>query len=103
MIGLRAWGKGGGSASSFVHVILQDTIAIAGAYIGAANIPERWFPPGYLDLFCNSHHLMHVLVVWAVYHMHTAARLDLAWMTAIDSAAQTCDPQTTTLPSLLLG
>ena len=42
MIYMRAVGKGGGSPDSFLHVILQDVIAILGAYIGAANIPERW-------------------------------------------------------------
>jgi hypothetical protein len=40
------------------------------------NIPERWFP-GSLDLFLNSHHLMHVMVVYAVYEMHKATSLDL--------------------------
>ena len=42
MIWIRTIGKGGGSPDSFLHVILQDLIAILGAYIGAANIPERW-------------------------------------------------------------
>ena len=47
----------------------QDLLAILGGYIGAVNIPEKWFP-GKLDLVFNSHHIMHVLVVAAVYHMH---------------------------------
>ena len=97
MIGLRAIGKGGGHPASFMHVVLQDLIAILGAYIGVANIPERWFP-GSLDLFCNSHHVMHVLVVWAVYHMHTAATLDLAWMSQIDVGHSQCKAEFTTLP-----
>ena len=58
-------------------------IAVIGALIGGTNIPERWFP-GRLDLVCNSHHLMHVLVVYAVYHMHLGATLDLQWMTAVN-------------------
>jgi len=91
MIALRALGKGGGSPDSFPHVILQDLIAVLGAYIGAVNIPERWFP-GSLDLFCNSHQLMHVLVVWAVYHMHTASSMDLAWMTSVHQNQTTCHP-----------
>ena len=83
----------------------QDLIAVAGAFIGATNIPERWFPPGTLDLLCNSHHVMHVLVVYAVYHMHTAAVLDLTWMSEIQQNQLTCSNDITTLPSVkeLLG
>ena len=64
-------------------------IAVIGALIGGTNIPERWFP-GRLDLVCNSHHLMHVLVVYAVYHMHLGATLDLQWMTAINQGREQC-------------
>ena len=58
-------------------------------------------PPGSLDLFFNSHHLMHVLVVWAVYHMHAAATLDLQWMTSIDTGSAVCHHNLTTLPHSL--
>ena len=61
--------------------LFQDAIAVTGAIIGGINIPERWFP-GRLDLICNSHHLMHLLVVYAVYEMHLGVNLDLKWMTA---------------------
>ena len=40
-----------------------------GAFIGGTNIPERWCP-GSLDLIFNSHHVMHVMVVYAVYQLH---------------------------------
>lgn len=99
MVLLRALGKGGGNQDSFIHVILQDLVAVAGAIIGATNIPERWFPPGALDLFCNSHHVMHVLVVYAVYHMHSAAVLDLTWMSEIQQNKLTCSSESTALPS----
>lgn len=33
------------------------------------HIPEKWFP-GCLDYYLNSHNIMHVLVVLAVYSMH---------------------------------
>lgn len=69
--------------------MFQDAIAIVGAFIGGTNIPERWFP-GYLDLIFNSHHLMHVLVVYAVYQMHLGATLDLKWMTAISGGLEQC-------------
>lgn len=60
----------------------KDLVTIIGAFIGATNIPERWFP-GSLDLIFNSHHLMHLLVVYAAYQMHTAVFQDLVWMSRI--------------------
>lgn len=67
-------------------------IAVIGAFIGGINIPERWFP-GRLDLICNSHHLMHLLVLYAVYEMHLGATLDLKWMTAINRGTHTCNAE----------
>lgn len=37
--------------------------------IGAMHIPEKWFP-GAVDMWLNSHNIMHILVVMAVYSMH---------------------------------
>jgi len=76
---LSPWG--GGAPNTTYHVIMQDLLAIIGGYIGAVNIPEKWFP-GKMDLICNSHHIMHVLVVAAVYQMHKAAELDMVWMSS---------------------
>lgn len=42
---------------------------MAGGAIGAMHIPEKWFP-GSMDYYLNSHNIMHVLVVLAVYSMH---------------------------------
>jgi len=89
---LRLSSFGGGAPNTTLHVILQDTLAILGGYIGAVNVPEKWFP-GKCDLLCNSHNIMHVLVVLAVYQMHQAAALDLVWM----SDSSSC----TGVPSLL--
>lgn len=47
------------------------------------HIPEKWFP-GTVDLYLNSHNIMHVLVVAAVYSMHQATVLDLAWMARVE-------------------
>lgn len=44
-------------------------MSIVGGAIGAMNIPEKWLP-GNVDFFLNSHNIMHVLVVVAVYSMH---------------------------------
>lgn len=48
---------------------LQDGVSILGGAIGAMRIPEKWFP-GVVDFYLNSHNIMHVLVVVAVYSMH---------------------------------
>lgn len=50
-----------------------------GATIGALRVPEKWIP-GRLDLILNSHNVMHVMVVLAVFSMHTATVKDLAWI-----------------------
>jgi len=79
LLRLSSWG--GGAPNTTYYVIMQDLLAIMGGYIGAVNIPEKWFP-GKVDLVFNSHHIMHVLVVAAVYQMHKAAELDLVWMSS---------------------
>ncbi|XP_030746931.1 progestin and adipoQ receptor family member 4 [Sitophilus oryzae] len=76
---LRISGLGGGDPAAFLHVILQDVVSIAGGCIGAIHVPEKWFP-GSVDLCLNSHNIMHVLVVAAVWSMHQATVLDLHWM-----------------------
>jgi len=78
---LRLSPLGGGAPNTTYYVIMQDLLAIIGGYIGAVNIPEKWFP-GKVDLVFNSHHIMHVLVVAAVYEMHRGAELDLLWMSS---------------------
>lgn len=62
--------------------IFKDFVSILGAAIGAMYIPEKWFP-GAVDLYFNSHNLMHILVVAAVYSMHIATVMDLAWMSRV--------------------
>ena len=52
------------------------------------HIPEKWFP-GMVDFFLNSHNIMHVLVVMAVYHMHQATTRDLVWMAHTECQRQT--------------
>ncbi|KAL5285134.1 PAQR4 family protein [Megaselia abdita] len=68
-----------GTTSSLTHVYLQDAVSILGGAIGAMRIPEKWFP-GLVDYYLNSHNIMHVLVVVAVYSMHQATTSDLEWI-----------------------
>jgi predicted membrane channel-forming protein YqfA (hemolysin III family) len=44
-------------------------VSAVGGVIGAMHIPEKWFP-GSVDYYFNSHNIMHILVVLAVYSMH---------------------------------
>uniref|UniRef100_A0A182TB07 Progestin and adipoQ receptor family member 4 n=1 Tax=Anopheles maculatus TaxID=74869 RepID=A0A182TB07_9DIPT len=66
---LRISKLGGGNPTSLTHVFLQDAVSAVGGVIGAMHIPEKWFP-GSVDIYLNSHNIMHVLVVVAVYSMH---------------------------------
>lgn len=86
LCGIRFSNIGGGDPASFVHLILQDLVSVIGAAIGAMHIPEKWFP-GTVDLYLNSHNIMHVLVVAAVYSMHIATIRDLSWMQRVNCSA----------------
>uniref|UniRef100_A0A1B0DL79 Uncharacterized protein n=1 Tax=Phlebotomus papatasi TaxID=29031 RepID=A0A1B0DL79_PHLPP len=66
---LRTLKLAGGNPAALTHVFLQDAVSALGGMIGALHIPEKWFP-GSVDLYLNSHNIMHVLVVLAVYSMH---------------------------------
>ncbi|KAH8409702.1 hypothetical protein KR222_002057 [Zaprionus bogoriensis] len=95
---MRIRGMVGGSHMALSHVylqvrivlilsplLLQDGVSILGGAIGAMRIPEKWFP-GLVDFYLNSHNIMHVLVVVAVYSMHKATIKDFEWM-----STQTCN------------
>ncbi|XP_019880547.1 progestin and adipoQ receptor family member 4 [Aethina tumida] len=83
---LRLTSYGGGDPAAFTHVLLQDVVSIFGGAIGAMHIPEKWFP-GSLDMCWNSHNIMHILVVAAVYSMHIATMKDLTWMSRVNCNA----------------
>ena len=51
-----------------MNSLFQDAVSLGGGVIGALHIPEKWFP-GSVDRCLNSHNIMHVLVVLAVYSM----------------------------------
>ncbi|XP_013161603.1 PREDICTED: progestin and adipoQ receptor family member 4 [Papilio xuthus] len=86
LAGARAARLGGGNPHAILHVFLQDAVSLGGGVIGAMHIPEKWFP-GAVDRCLNSHNIMHVLVVLAVYSMHQVTTLDLAWMSRVDCHA----------------
>ncbi|KAI5754650.1 hypothetical protein M8J77_010300 [Diaphorina citri] len=59
---------------------MKDVISAVGGIIGASFIPEKWIRGGYLDKILNSHNIMHVLVVYAVYYMQVGSIRDILWM-----------------------
>ncbi|XP_032515805.2 progestin and adipoQ receptor family member 4 [Danaus plexippus] len=83
LAGARAANLAGGDPHAILHVFLQDAVSLGGGVIGAMHIPEKWFP-GTVDRCLNSHNIMHVLVVLAVYSMHQVTTRDLAWMSSVD-------------------
>ncbi|CAB3250422.1 unnamed protein product [Arctia plantaginis] len=86
LAGARAVRLGGGDPHAILHVFLQDAVSLGGGVIGAMHIPEKWFP-GTVDRCLNSHNIMHVLVVLAVYSMHQVTKRDLEWMSRVDCGA----------------
>lgn len=97
---LRTIGVVGSNRITMSHVYLQDGVSILGGAIGAMRIPEKWFP-GLVDYYLNSHNIMHVLVVVAVYSMHQATIRELAWMStaqcggSLNTTSETIDSTST--------
>ncbi|KAH0560915.1 hypothetical protein KQX54_009939 [Cotesia glomerata] len=76
---LRCFHLTGGDPDNLTHIVLQDLVAVIGGAIGALRIPEKWLP-GQVDFIFNSHNIMHVVVVCAVWSMHAATIRDIKWM-----------------------
>ncbi|XP_034395022.1 progestin and adipoQ receptor family member 4a isoform X2 [Cyclopterus lumpus] len=76
---LRWVGVGGGSPTSLRHFLTMDALAVLGGIINIMRIPER-FSPGLFDYWCNSHQIMHVLVVGSILYLHWGVLDDLLWI-----------------------
>ncbi|TWW70340.1 Progestin and adipoQ receptor family member 4 [Takifugu flavidus] len=76
---LRWVGLGGGSPTSLRHFLMMDALAVLGGVINITRIPER-FRPGLFDYWCNSHQIMHVLVVGSILYLHWGVLDDLLWI-----------------------
>ncbi|XP_016323515.1 progestin and adipoQ receptor family member 4a [Sinocyclocheilus anshuiensis] len=76
---LRWIGVGGGSPTSLRHFLTMDALAVLGGVINITRIPER-FRPGLFDYWCNSHQIMHVLVVVSIMYLHWGVLDDLLWI-----------------------
>ncbi|KAG7272676.1 hypothetical protein CRUP_008504 [Coryphaenoides rupestris] len=76
---LRWVGVGAGSPTSLRHFFTMDALAVAGGVINITRVPER-FRPGRFDYWCNSHQIMHVLVVVSILYLHWGVLDDLLWI-----------------------
>uniref|UniRef100_A0A3B5MK10 Progestin and adipoQ receptor family member IVa n=1 Tax=Xiphophorus couchianus TaxID=32473 RepID=A0A3B5MK10_9TELE len=76
---LRGVGVGSGSPTSLRHFLMMDALAVLGGVINITRIPER-FRPGLFDYWCNSHQIMHVLVVGSILYLHWGVLDDLLWI-----------------------
>lgn len=80
---LRWVGVGSGSPTSLRHFLMMDALAVLGGVINITRIPER-FRPGLFDYWCNSHQIMHVLVVGSILYLHWGVLDDLLWVNSYD-------------------
>lgn len=85
-LGLRWVGVGGGSPTSLRHFLTMEALAVSGGVINIARVPER-FCPGLFDYWCNSHQIMHVLVVGSILSLHWGVLDDLLWINTYDCPA----------------
>ncbi|XP_070961895.1 progestin and adipoQ receptor family member 4-like [Oncorhynchus clarkii lewisi] len=75
----RWLGDGVGSPASLRLFFTMDMLAIMGGLVNLSRVPER-FSPGLFDYWCNSHQIMHVLVICSIIYMHWGMLEDLAWI-----------------------
>lgn len=78
---LRWAGLGSGHPSSLRCYLLMDTLALFGGIINVSRLPER-LRPGKFDFWCNSHQIMHVLVVISILYLHWGVTSDLMWISS---------------------
>ncbi|XP_063286998.1 progestin and adipoQ receptor family member 4 isoform X2 [Pelobates fuscus] len=78
---LRWAGLGSGHPSSLRCYLLMDGLALLGGVINISRLPER-LRPGKFDYWCNSHQIMHVLVVISILYLHWGVTSDLTWISS---------------------
>ncbi|XP_041094707.1 progestin and adipoQ receptor family member 4-like [Polyodon spathula] len=74
-------GLGAGSPTALRHFLTTDLLALLGGLINITRVPERW-RPGLFDYWCNSHQIMHVLVVGSILYLHWGVLDDLLWISS---------------------
>lgn len=72
-----------GSFQGALHCLLSEGWMALGGVINATRIPERWLVDprahvGVCDYWCNSHQIMHVLALVAMWHLHHSVTVEQA-------------------------
>jgi Haemolysin-III related len=75
-----------------------QSLAVFGAVVNVLRIPEKWFCPntlrglpfaaGPFDYWLNSHQVMHIAVVFALYHYHAGATCDYHHFISLNGVCQ---------------
>lgn len=76
---LRLIGAGEGSPASLRLYLSMDMLALVGGLVNISRFPER-FSPGGFDYWCNSHQIMHIMVILSILYLHWGMLEDLTWL-----------------------
>lgn len=76
---LRLIGAGRGSPASLRLYLSMDMLALLGGLVNISRLPEC-FSPGRFDYWCNSHQIMHIMVILSIVHLHWGMLEDLTWL-----------------------
>ena len=76
---MRVWkGNKSGYWHATFYYFMMDLFAFSGATVNVTRVPER-FMPGSFDFFFNSHQLMHICVMVAIWCLNNGVTLDMEW------------------------
>lgn len=72
---------GRGSTAGAVHCVVSEGWMALGGVINATRVPERWLVDvrarvGVCDYWLNSHQIMHVLALVAMWHLHQSVTVE---------------------------
>jgi predicted membrane channel-forming protein YqfA (hemolysin III family) len=88
---VHRWCLGTCSHAALMHYLWMEVVCILGAFINVYRVPERWIHVKQaasrphrsrqpLDLIGNSHSIMHVLAVVAMWHIYHGVATESEWV-----------------------
>lgn len=94
--GARLVLEGWAGTPALHHYFAMELFSLAGGALNVLRLPERWLQPedpkqpAPLDLFLNSHQIMHVLVALAMWQLHLGADADHRRFSALLDGSLSC-------------